>query len=82
MTVAIDRRLLNEVAVHGYSRPSDATGLSDAYAAWRDASAVPPEDAAWVSYDPARAGSYAHRAVAIFHGSTTVAFANTEHVCQ
>ena len=38
--MAIDRELLVDVALYRYSRPADATGLSDAYAAWRDSAAV------------------------------------------
>jgi peptide/nickel transport system substrate-binding protein len=54
LSLAIDRQLLVDVAVHRYSRPADATGLSDAYAAWRD-----PEAAAadWVGFDVDRANA-------------------------
>lgn len=52
LSMAIDRQLLVDVALYRYSRPSDATGLSDAYATWRD-----PEVAAgdWVKLDARRA---------------------------
>jgi peptide/nickel transport system substrate-binding protein len=53
LSMAIDRDLLVEVAIYRYSRPCDATALSDAYAAWHS-----PEIAAsgdWVEYDLARA---------------------------
>ncbi len=53
-SMAIDRTLMVDVALHHYSRPADATGLSDAYAAWRDSAAVAAGD--WVRHDPAAAG--------------------------
>jgi peptide/nickel transport system substrate-binding protein len=55
ISMAIDRQLVVDVALHGYSRPSDATGLSDAYARWRN-----PEIAAtgdWVRFDVAAANA-------------------------
>jgi peptide/nickel transport system substrate-binding protein len=62
LSMAIDRRLLVDVANYGYSRPADATGLCDAYARWKDgapeAAAPGGEDpGAWVRHDPARAGA-------------------------
>jgi len=53
ISMAIDRDLLVDVALYRYSRPADATGLSDAYAGWRDPAAVAAGD--WVRHDPARA---------------------------
>jgi peptide/nickel transport system substrate-binding protein len=53
LSLAIDRSLLVDVALHRYSRPADATGLSDAYAAWRSSEAVAAGD--WVRHDPGRA---------------------------
>lgn len=52
ISMAIDRERLTRIAMYGYTRPSDATGLSDAYADWRD-----PEVAGggWVRRDLARA---------------------------
>ena len=55
LSMAIDRPLLVDVALYRYSRPADATGLSDAYSAWRDSATVAGGD--WVRYDPARAGA-------------------------
>ena len=55
LSMAIDRKLLVDVALHRYSRPADATGLSDAYAAWRDTVAVARGD--WVAHDLARASA-------------------------
>jgi peptide/nickel transport system substrate-binding protein len=49
LSLAIDRQLVIDVALHRYSRPADATALSDAYESWRN-----PEIAAlgdWVRYD-------------------------------
>jgi peptide/nickel transport system substrate-binding protein len=53
LSLAIDRDLVSKVAMHGWTRPSDATGLSDAYARFRDADAVKKGD--WVAFDPPRA---------------------------
>jgi len=53
LSMAIDRELLVEVALYRYSRPADATGLSDGYATWRDSAIVAEGD--WVHYDVARA---------------------------
>ncbi len=53
LSIAIDRELLVDVALFRYSRPADATGLSDGYASWRN-----PEIAAagdWVHFDRSRA---------------------------
>jgi peptide/nickel transport system substrate-binding protein len=50
---AIDRELLVEVAMHGYTRPADASGLSDAYAKWRDPQVV--DEGTWVQHDTAAA---------------------------
>jgi peptide/nickel transport system substrate-binding protein len=47
---AIDRPRIVAVAMHGYTHPADATGLSDAYARYRDPSAV-AAGAAWMTYD-------------------------------
>ena len=55
LSMAIDRELLVDVAIYRYSRPADATGLSDAYTAWHN-----PEVAArgtWVDHDVAAAGA-------------------------
>jgi peptide/nickel transport system substrate-binding protein len=49
LSMAIDRDLLVDVALYRYSRPADATGLSDAYAAWRDSTAIVGGD--WVRHD-------------------------------
>jgi peptide/nickel transport system substrate-binding protein len=54
LSMAIDRDLVVAVALYQYSRPADATGLSDAYAAWRDAKVG---EAAWVRHDAAAANA-------------------------
>jgi peptide/nickel transport system substrate-binding protein len=54
ISLAIDRQRLVEVAMHGYTRPADGTGLGDAHARFRDPAAVARGD--WVAFDPARAG--------------------------
>jgi len=52
LSQAIDRELMTKAAMFNYTRPSDASALSDAYARWRS-----PEQSAgdWVRYDPERA---------------------------
>jgi peptide/nickel transport system substrate-binding protein len=55
LSLAIDRALLVDVALYRYSRPADATGLSDAFATWRDSTAVARGD--WVRHDVARAAA-------------------------
>jgi peptide/nickel transport system substrate-binding protein len=49
LSMAIDRDLLVDVALYRYSRPADATGLSDAFSTWRDSTAVANGD--WVRHD-------------------------------
>lgn len=55
LSMAIDRQLLVGVALYLYSRPADATGLSDAYSAWHNAEIA--TEGTWVLYDPVRAGA-------------------------
>ncbi len=55
LSMAIDRDLLVDVALYRYSRPADATGLSDAYGSWRDSTAVAEGD--WVHHDADRANA-------------------------
>jgi peptide/nickel transport system substrate-binding protein len=54
LSLAIDRERLVQVAMHGYTRPADGTGLGDAWARFRDPAAVARGD--WVAFDPQRAG--------------------------
>ncbi len=55
LSMAIDRDLLVDVALYRSSRPADATGLSDAYTAWRSAEIAAGGD--WVRHDVARAAA-------------------------
>jgi peptide/nickel transport system substrate-binding protein len=55
LSMAIDRELLVDVALYRYSRPADATALSDGYAAWHNDSIAAQGD--WVRHDPAAASS-------------------------
>ena len=55
LSLAIDRQLLVKVAMYDYTRPADATALSDVYDQWRS-----PEAAAagtWVDFDRDRAAA-------------------------
>lgn len=54
LSMAIDRDLVVAVALYHYSRPADATGLSDAYATWRDPVAASGD---WTQHDLARANA-------------------------
>ncbi|MCK6546692.1 ABC transporter substrate-binding protein [Myxococcota bacterium] len=53
LSQAIDRQRLVRVAMYEYTRPSDATGLSDAYASWRDPEAAAKSDATRYDADAA-----------------------------
>ncbi|NNE43199.1 MAG: ABC transporter substrate-binding protein, partial [Gemmatimonadetes bacterium] len=53
LSMAVDRKLLVDVACYRYSRPADATGLSDAFATWRDQDAAAA--GTWIHHDPAGA---------------------------
>jgi len=50
LSQAIDRQLLVDVAVFRYSRPADATGLSDAFASWRSPDVVAAHR--WTAFNP------------------------------
>ena len=54
-SLAIDRERLVEVALYAYSRPADATALSDAFLSWKDPQALAAGD--WVGYDVERANA-------------------------
>ena len=54
LSMATDRPRVVKVAMQGHTVPADATGLSDAYARYRDP-AVVAAGAAWVTYDEAAA---------------------------
>jgi len=49
LSMAVDRELVVQVGMHDYTRPADATGLSDAYARFRSADAV--RKGTWVRHD-------------------------------
>jgi peptide/nickel transport system substrate-binding protein len=51
LSMAIDRQRVVTVAMHGYTHPADATGLSDAYDRLRDPAAV-AAGAGWMKHDP------------------------------
>ena len=55
LSLGIDRQLLVDVAAYRYTRPADATGLSDAYTAWHDASVA--DEYQWVRFDQAAANA-------------------------
>ncbi len=48
VSMAINREQICEIAMYGYTHPADATGLSDAFESWKDATAAAAE---WVTYD-------------------------------
>ena len=52
LSMGIDRPKIVDVAMYGYTRPADGTGLTDAYAAWRDPSLAAR---GWVTLDVAGA---------------------------
>lgn len=55
LSMAIDRDLVVEVAMYGYTEPAPSLGLSDGYAKWRDPELEASVD--WVRHDPARAAA-------------------------
>lgn len=52
ISLAINREQIVEIAMFGYTHPSDSTGLSDAFESWKDEKAKSGD---WVNYDPDRA---------------------------
>jgi len=53
ISMSIDRSLLVKVAMYGYTRPADATGLHDGYARFRSADSLATDN--WVAFDVAGA---------------------------
>lgn len=53
LSMAIDRKKIVKVAMHDYTRPADATGLTDLYKSWRSQEAV--KAGTWVHYEPEKA---------------------------
>ncbi len=53
ISMAIDRKLLVDVAAYGHSRPSDASGQSDAWPEWKvPPSPLTPGASSWTWYSP------------------------------
>jgi peptide/nickel transport system substrate-binding protein len=55
ISMAIDREQIVKVAMYGYTRPSDATGLSETHDKWRNPEAVAAGD--WTKLDVAKANA-------------------------
>jgi peptide/nickel transport system substrate-binding protein len=55
ISMAIDRDQIVKVAMYGYTKPSDATGLSEAHDLWRNPEAVAAGD--WTKMDLAKANA-------------------------
>ncbi|SEM02319.1 peptide/nickel transport system substrate-binding protein [Stigmatella aurantiaca] len=55
ISMAIDRDQIVKVAMYGYTKPSDATGLSEAHDLWRNQEAVAAGD--WTKMDLAKANA-------------------------
>ncbi|MFT4978753.1 MAG: peptide/nickel transport system substrate-binding protein [Myxococcota bacterium] len=55
LSLAIDRELVVDVAMYGYTSPSTPSGLSDGFSAWRDPALEASID--WVEHDLVRAGA-------------------------
>ena len=51
LSMAIDRAKLVRIAMQGYTRAADATGLSEQFAAWHDAKVL-EEEGDWTQFDP------------------------------
>jgi peptide/nickel transport system substrate-binding protein len=55
LSMAIDREMMVKVAMYTYTRPSDGTGMSQTYDAWRDPDVA--ARATWVDLDTEKANS-------------------------
>jgi peptide/nickel transport system substrate-binding protein len=55
ISMAIDREQIVKVAMYGYTRPADATALSDAHNGWRNPKALESGD--WTKFDQAKANA-------------------------
>lgn len=53
ISMAIDRNLLVKVAMYGYTRPADTTGLHDGYARFRATESLVADD--WTIFNPEKA---------------------------
>jgi peptide/nickel transport system substrate-binding protein len=56
VSLAINRDMICEIAMFGYTHPADGTGLSDAFTTWKDQAAL-DAGAEWVKYDPEAASA-------------------------
>jgi len=54
LSLAIDRKMVNRVAMYNYTLPPEPAGLSDGYAKWRHPKIKPGDG--WVHFDPVEAG--------------------------
>jgi peptide/nickel transport system substrate-binding protein len=71
ISMALDREQIVTVAMFDYTRPADATGLSDANGTWRSEAAV-AAGAEWVTRDVARANELLDAAGLTMQGDTRV----------
>jgi peptide/nickel transport system substrate-binding protein len=55
LSLAIDRQMVNRIAMYDYTLPPEPTGLSEGYAKWRHPG-IRPEDG-WVHFDPQAAAT-------------------------
>lgn len=53
LSLALDRPMINRVAMYDYTKPAEPAGLSDGYARWRNPALGPRSG--WVHHDPAAA---------------------------
>jgi peptide/nickel transport system substrate-binding protein len=56
LSQAIDRELIVRIAMQGYTRVADATGLSDLYNGYRDQKVL-DQEGDWTKFDPKKAGA-------------------------
>ncbi len=54
LSMALDRKMINRVAMYNYTLPPEPAGLSDGYAKWRHPGIKPTDG--WVHHDPETAG--------------------------
>jgi peptide/nickel transport system substrate-binding protein len=61
LSMAIDREKIVRVAMQGYTRAADATGLSDQFSAWHDPKVL-VEEGDWTQFDPKKAALWLDQA--------------------
>lgn len=54
LSLAINREMVNRIAMYNYTQPPEPAGLSDGYAKWRHPEIKPGDG--WVHFDPTAAG--------------------------